>query len=250
MRPLIGLTTSMIPAQESGTMDRFTVASLYCRAVLAAGGSPVLIPGLGDAEAVQAAFPYLHGILFTGGPDIDPARYGQELHPDCERIDDARDVTELVLASLARESQIPILGICRGIQLINVAWSGTLVQDLAAQRPDTEDHRFSNPEPPRTAHTLSIAEDSKLARALGATSIPANSMHHQAVDRLGTGMVVTASAADGTVEAIELPGNRFVIGVQCHPEHLYLQDPRWLGVFGALVDAARRSAMARLAPVG
>ncbi|HXT35762.1 MAG TPA: gamma-glutamyl-gamma-aminobutyrate hydrolase family protein, partial [Chloroflexota bacterium] len=149
MRPLIGLTTSMIPAQESGTMDRFSVAALYCRAVLAGGGSPVLIPGLGDAEAVQAIFPHLQGILFTGGPDIDPARYGQELHPGCERIDDARDVTELILASLARESQIPIMGICRGIQLINVAWSGTLVQDLTAQRPGTEDHRFSVPEPPR-----------------------------------------------------------------------------------------------------
>ncbi|MGH2411261.1 MAG: gamma-glutamyl-gamma-aminobutyrate hydrolase family protein, partial [Chloroflexota bacterium] len=240
----------MIPAQDSGIMDRYTVAALYCQAVLAAGGSPMLIPGLGDAEAVQALFPHLQGILFTGGPDIDPARYGQEPHPNCERIDNARDVTELVLASLARESQIPILGICRGIQLINVAWSGTLVQDLEAQRPGTEDHRFSNPEPPRTAHTLSLAGDSRLARALGATSIPANSMHHQAVDTLGTGMVVTAHAADGTVEAIELPGNRFVVGVQCHPEHLFQQDRRWLGLFTALVEAARRFTTSRLAPVG
>ncbi|HVA91470.1 MAG TPA: gamma-glutamyl-gamma-aminobutyrate hydrolase family protein [Chloroflexota bacterium] len=250
MRPLIGVTTSMISAQESGTMDRFTVAGVYCRAVLAAGGSPVLIPGLGDAEAVQAVFPHLDGVLFTGGPDIDPARYGQELHPACERIDDARDVTELVLATLVRQSQIPVLGICRGIQLINVAWGGTLVQDLAAQRPGTEDHRFSIPEPPRIAHTLTLLGDSTIARALGATSIPANSLHHQAVDRPGTGLVVTAHAADGTAEAIELPGNRFVVGVQCHPEHLYQQDRRWLGLFAALVEAARRPTPSRLVSAG
>ncbi len=250
MRPLIGVTTSMLPAQESGTMDSFTIATVYCRAVLAAGGSPVLIPGLGDAEAVQAVFPHLDGVLFTGGPDIDPARYGQDLDPACERIDGARDVTELVLATLVRKSQLPVLGICRGIQLINVAWGGTLVQDLATQRTGTEDHRFSIPEPPRTAHTLAIVGDSTLARALGTTSIPANSLHHQAVDRPGTGLVVTAQAADGTVEAIELPDNRFVVGVQCHPEHLYQQDRRWLGLFTSLVDAARRTSSARLVPTG
>lgn len=240
MRPLIGLTTSLIHGAESGAMDRFGVTSLYCRAVVAAGGSPILIPGLGAAEAVEAIFPHLDGILFTGGVDIHPHRYGQEIHPGCGEIDEDRDATELALAALARQSQIPVLGICRGIQLINVAWGGTLIQDIPMQRPGSEDHRASVPEPPRIAHTLTISQDSRLAQYLGTTAIPANTLHHQAVDSPAPGFAVTAWAADGTVEAIELPGERLLLGVQCHPEHLYRQDDRWLGLFGALVEAARQ----------
>ncbi|MGH2347029.1 MAG: gamma-glutamyl-gamma-aminobutyrate hydrolase family protein [Chloroflexota bacterium] len=245
MRPLIGLTTSTITAVESGTMDRFSIAALYCRAVAAAGGSPILIPSLGDPEAAAAIFPRLDGLLFTGGVDIHPHRYGQAVHPGCEHIDEDRDATEFALADLTRRSAIPVLGICRGIQLINVAWGGTLVQDLTLQRPGGEDHRASNPEPPRTAHTLTLEHDSRLAAALGVDRVPANSMHHQAVDVLAPGFAISARSEDGTVEAIELTDTLFVVAVQSHPEHLYQNDARWLGFFGALVDEARQASSSR-----
>jgi putative glutamine amidotransferase len=241
MRPLIGLTTSTVTAEESGSSARFSVSAVYCRAVEAAGGSPILIPGLGNAEAVAAILPHLDGILFTGGVDIHPRRYGQEVHPGCEVVDPERDETELVLAELVKSTAIPVLGICRGIQLINVAWGGTLVQDLGMQRPGSEDHRASVPEYSRTVHKLTIDRGSRLAAALGTEHIPANSMHHQAVDLLAPGFAVTARAEDGTVEAIELAGSRLVMAVQCHPEHLYMNDQRWLGYFAALVDEARRT---------
>lgn len=241
MRPLIGLTTSTVSAAESGSSARFSVMAVYCRAVAAAGGSPVLIPGLGDAEAAEVIQSHLDGILFTGGVDIHPRRYGQEVHPGCEVVDEERDATELALAELARNAALPVLGICRGIQLINVAWGGTLVQDLGMQRPGSEDHRASTPEPPRAVHNLMINRGSRLATALGADHIPANSMHHQAVDLLAPGFEITARAEDGTVEAIEFSGSQFVMAVQCHPEHLYHNDERWLGFFAALVDEARRA---------
>ncbi len=249
MRPLIGLTTSTVTPEESGSSARFSVTAVYCRAVAAAGGSPILIPGLGEADAAEAVLPHLDGILFTGGVDIHPRRYGQEVHPGCEAVDEERDATELALTELAKNSAIPVLGICRGIQLINVAWGGTLVQDLGMQRPGSEDHRASTPQPPRTVHNLAIDRGSRLAAALGVERIPANSMHHQAVEELAPGFEITARAEDGTVEAIELAGSRFVMAVQCHPEHLYKNDERWLGFFAALVDEARRTSERTLALV-
>jgi putative glutamine amidotransferase len=242
MRPLIGLTTSTVAAEESASSTRFSVSAVYCRAVAAAGGSPILIPGLGDAEAAEAILPHLDGILFTGGVDIHPRRYGQEVHPGCEAIDEERDATELAIAELVKNTTIPVLGICRGIQLINVAWGGTLVQDLGMQRPGSEDHRASVSDFSRTVHNLEVDRDSRLSAALGADHMPANSMHHQAVDTLAPGFEVTARAEDGTVEAIEFAGSRFIMAVQCHPEHLYRNDERWLGFFAALVDEARRVA--------
>ena len=246
MRPLIGLTCSNATAEEAGASARFLIAAAYCRAVAAAGGSPILIPGLGDADAAAAVLPHLAGILFTGGVDIHPRRYGQEVHPGCELVDEERDATELALAELAKEAAIPVLGICRGIQLINVAWGGTLVQDLSMQRPGSEDHRASTPEPPRTVHTLAIDRGARLAAALGTDHIPANSMHNQAVDALAPGFAVSARAEDGTIEAIERTGPHFVVAVQCHPEHLYQNDGRWLGFFAALVEEARRASQRTL----
>jgi putative glutamine amidotransferase len=200
----------------------------------------VLIPGLGDTEAAVAALAVLDGLLLTGGPDVHPARFGQEVHPGCERIDEARDATELALIEHAQRHALPILGICRGVQMLNVAFGGTLFQDLELERPGSLDHRASNPASPRTAHPITIKPGSKLARALGAESIPANSLHHQALDTVARGFVVNAQAPDGVIEGIEHAGLPFVLGVQCHPEHLYAQDARWLGLFRALVAAAAR----------
>src|SRR5579872_3286074 len=114
MRPIIGLTTSLIPADEKVYADRFAITAHYARAIAAAGGAPLLIPGLGEPDAALALLPLLDGLLFTGGPDIHPARYGQEIHPGCERIDEARDATELALLDAVRSMDLPLLGICRG----------------------------------------------------------------------------------------------------------------------------------------
>ena len=241
MRPLIGLTTSTVSAAESGSSARFSVMAVYCRAVAAAGGSPVLIPGLGDAEAAEVIQSHLDGILFTGGVDIHPRRMAKR----CIQV-----VKWLTRKGTPRNSLWPnwqgtplfrCLASAVESELINVAWGGTLVQDLGMQRPGSEDHRASTPEPPRTVHNLMINRGSRLATALGADHIPANSMHHQAVDLLAPGFEITARAEDGTVEAIEFSGSQFVMAVQCHPEHLYHNDERWLGFFAALVDEARRA---------
>src|SRR5262249_10367479 len=143
VRPVIGLTTSLILPEGSVTSQRFGLTDLYCRAVAEAGGAPLLIPGIGDADAARARAPHPDGLLLTGGPDAHPASYGQEIHPGCERIDEDRDATELALIEAVRQSGMPILGICRGIQMLNIGFGGTLIQDLAQERPGSLDHRGS-----------------------------------------------------------------------------------------------------------
>lgn len=238
MRPVIGLSTSLILPDGTSPSDRFGVTALYCRAVAAAGGAPVLIPGLGDRPSVAAVLPLLDGLLLTGGPDANPALYGQEIHPGCEGIDDARDATEMALIHHLQETALPTFGICRGLQMINIGFGGTLIQDLPTERPSPLDHRGSVPDPPRTVHTLRILHETRLQSLLGGQTIPANSLHHQAIDTLASGFRVTAYAEDGTIEAIESTEFPFLLAVQCHPEHLYQHDTRWLRPFEALVQAA------------
>lgn len=240
MRPVIGLTTSMILPEGAIAYERFGVSAPYCRAVAAAGGAPLLIPGLGDEEAVRAVFPLLDGVLLTGGPDAHPERYGQQIHPGCERIDGARDVTELALLRLVREMPKPTFGICRGLQMLNIGFGGTLIQDLPTERPTPVDHRGSVPEPSLPVHELRVQPGTALAEALGVPSIPVNSMHHQAIDVLAPGLRASGLSDDGLIEAIESAEFPFLLAVQCHPEHLYQHDPRWLRPFEALVRAAAR----------
>lgn len=239
MRPVIGLTTSLlVPDNPPHMGERFAVNATYCRAVAVAGGAPLLIPGLADEEAVASVFPLLDGLLLTGGVDINPRAYDQQIRPACERIDDQRDVTELALMRLARESRIPVLGICRGIQLLNVAFGGTLVQDIPTERPGSVDHRASIPEPPRMAHRLRIQAGSRLAELLGANEVPVNSLHHQAIDALAPDLTAIGWSDDGLIEAIEAADWPFLVAVQSHPEHLYEHDTRWLGMFRGFVQAA------------
>lgn len=245
MRPVIGLTTSTILPEGSTTYERFGVSAVYCRAVAAAGGAPLLIPGLGDEEAVRAIFPLLDGVLFTGGPDAHPALYGQPIRPGCERIDDARDATEMALIRLVRETPKPTFGICRGIQMLNIGFGGTLIQDIPTEHPTSIDHRASVPRPSATAHDLRVHPGSLLAETLGVDIIPANSMHHQVIDALAPGLRASGVSDDGFIEAIESPEFPFLLAVQCHPEHLYQHDPRWLRPFQTLVQAAVRRATPR-----
>ena len=185
----------------------------------------------------------LDGVLFTGGGDIDPSYYRDRRHPRTNDPDARRDTYELALAELALRGDRPVLAVCRGLQLINVAAGGTLIQDIPSQVPSAITHQVSTALD-AIAHNVTVAGDSALARALrseiGANgSIEVNSRHHQAPGRLGDGFVVSATAPDGVVEAIERPTARFCIGVQWHPENFW-NSGRFRSLFESFVRAASR----------
>jgi putative glutamine amidotransferase len=235
MRPLIGVTTSELRASNAGTLRRhgepphaeMALGMTYLRAIEAAGGMPVVLPPLGDAAALTER---LDGICLSGGPDLDPEAYGAlERHVELGPTEPGLDAFELALAAAADARGIPLLGICRGAQALNVARGGTLHQHLPG-------HRQAEPAT-ATTHTVHVDEGTVLAGLVGTRPLRVNSFHHQAVDRLGRGLRAVAHAADGIVEAIEAPGTRFVLGVQWHAEGL-LHDPRHRVLFGALVSAA------------
>jgi putative glutamine amidotransferase len=220
---------------------RSGVNSNYVRAVLAAGGLPIIFtPDLSRDETVEL-FSDCDGLLLTGGEDIDPARYGATPHPKLGELDPRRDENELALVTEARARDLPILGICRGIQLCNVAFGGTLFQDLPSELPGTVDH-----DPPvdrqLRSHPITVAERSRLAEMLGEVEFSANSFHHQAIDRLGTGLVASAVAPDGVIEAVEsADAHEWIVAVQWHPEELaHEPEAADLKLFAALIAAARR----------
>jgi putative glutamine amidotransferase len=230
MRPLIGITTYAQEASWSYWKQPAALIPLdYVDAVERAGGRPVLIPPSDDG--VEETLDALDGIVFSGGADVDPASYGAEAHPETDEPQARRDAGELALLTAALERDMPTLAVCRGFQLLNVARGGDLVQHI----PETlghEDHR----EVPGTfsEHPVEVTNGSKLAAIVG-TAPEVTSHHHQAIGRLGAGLVETARAGDGTIEGAEDPSRRFALGVQWHPE-VGGGDP----LFSGLVEEARR----------
>jgi putative glutamine amidotransferase len=235
MRPLIGVTTSELRASGAGTLRRhgepphaeMALGMTYLRAIEAAGATPVVLPPLGDPSAYLDR---LDGICLSGGPDLDPDAYGSaDRHPELGPTEPDLDAFELELARAADERGLPLLGICRGAQALNVARGGTLHQHLPG-------HRQTEPAT-ATTHSVHVDPGTRLASLLGTEVLRVNSFHHQAVDRLGGGLRAVAHAADGTVEAVEAPGAEFVIGVQWHVEGL-VAAPRHRVLFEALVAAS------------
>ena len=235
MKPLIGVTTSELRASSAGTLRRhgepphpeMALGMTYLRAIEAAGGMPVVLPPLGDADAFLAR---LDGVCLSGGPDLDPDAYGAgERHPELGPTEPGLDAFELALARAADARGLPLLGICRGAQALNVARGGTLHQHLPG-------HRQTEPATAAT-HTVRVEPGTRLERLIGSGALRVNSFHHQAVERLGRGLEAVAYAADGTVEAVESRGARFVVGVQWHVEGL-ISQPRHRVLFDALVAAA------------
>lgn len=229
--------------------ERTGVNGAYLRSVLAAGGVPVVLsPLLGPSFAARA-LDGVEGLLLTGGEDIDPAWYGAAPSPHLQPPSRERDLFELALFATARQRELPILGICRGIQTINVALGGTLFQDLPTERPGPIRH---DPEAGREArsHTVRLAEGSRVAAVLGTTLLSVNSIHHQGVDRLGGGLVATGWSDDGLVEAVESPaGDSWLLAVQWHPEEMHADRAApERGLFRALVEAA--GATSRPGPAG
>ncbi len=192
-------------------------------------------------DALADLFDRLDGLCLAGGVDVDPACYGEDRHPALGSVDAPRDATELTLARWALAADLPLFGICRGIQLLNVAAGGSLYQDLAAQMPSAHRHDYSLADSPweRPVHAVRVAEGSRLAALLGTGEVMTNSFHHQAVKDLAGGFVPVAWAPDGVVEGIEAPGHRFALGVQWHPEGMFLTDPLARELFAAFVEASR-----------
>lgn len=231
-RPLIGITSYQDQAAWSVWQQRASlVPQTYVDAVTRAGGTALLLPPQpAAAPDVTALSDVLDGLVLAGGPDVDPARYGAAAGPHTGPPHPARDDWELRLLHGALERDLPLLAVCRGLQLLNVALDGTLVQHL----PDGT-HRTP---PARFVHHRVALEDGSRAHAVLGPTAEVSCYHHQAVDRVGRGLRVTARADDGTVEALELPGHRFALGVQWHPE----TDPEDGRLFHALVTASHREA--------
>ncbi len=218
----------------------------YLSAVMAAGGAPVLVPLGLDEPRLFRALDRADGLLLAGGEDIAPALFGEEPHPNLGTVDADRDAAEMALARRALDMGAPLLAICRGIQVLNVAAGGTLYQDIPSQVPGALKHNCFYPEYPRDhiAHTVAIAPDSRLAAVVGQAAgslaaVPVNSLHHQSVKALGAGLRVVAQAPDGVVEAVEGTGG-WVLGVQWHPEELAASRADMGALFRAFVEAAGR----------
>jgi putative glutamine amidotransferase len=229
-RPVIGISAYSQQARwGSWDLPAVLLPRRYSDMVAAAGGLPVLLPPLPGVAGVLAR---LDGLILSGGGDIDPASYGAVRDPACGPANTGRDNAEFELARQALDEALPLLGICRGLQVINVVLGGTLIQHL----PEVVGHDGHSPEESRHgSHKVSVASESQLAQLLGRTAADVPTHHHQAAGRLGDGLVATAWADDGTVEAVELaePAS-FMVAVQWHPEAG--DDP---SLFDALIAAAR-----------
>lgn len=238
MRPIIGLTISI--QQDEGKL--YTPTS-YTKAIIEAGGLPVLLNVTRDDDMIAEYADLVDGVLFSGGDDVNPATYGEEQIWACGDIVPVRDDFEIKLLRtlLEKYPEKPILGICRGTQVINVAMGGTLYQDLKSQVPGCIRHQQQQLSR-YGSHAANIEEGSKLAEIFQGTQVMVNSFHHQAVKEIGKGLVVTARASDGVVEAFEKPDHPYLVAVQWHPERQVEHDyhPEHKPLFKSFVDACRK----------
>ncbi len=234
--PRIGITG--ITRSVSGT-DRTGVNAAYVRAVLRAGGVPLILSPLIGIEHNGVILAGLDGLVLSGGEDVDPVHYGHAPHPDLGDVDPQRDAFELAIFRDARAYGLPVLAICRGIQLVNVAMGGTLWQDIPSERPEALRHAQAAQRDDRT-HQVDLVPGSRLAEALGGTICEVNSFHHQSIRDLATGLAVTGRAPDGEIEGVESADDGpWLLAVQWHPEefHHHRTAPDH-GLFDALVREA------------
>lgn len=229
--PVIGVT----PHFEADN-NKICIASMYLEAILNAGGVPLLLPLKAGKEALTAAAGVCDGFLFTGGPDIDPFRFGEETIPECEVVNPERDEMEEVLFELALSEKKPVLGICRGIQVLNVFLGGTLYQDIPAQFHGSLNLCHSQ-KSGRTvlSHSVEIEKDSLLHEILGKDTLMVNSFHHQGIKDLAPSLKTAATSKDGLIEAVYLEDHPFFLAVQWHPEHLFRVNEGAKKLFDAFV---------------
>lgn len=240
-RPLIGIPVAQ-DTYPPGQRPRSILYQTYTNALEAAGAAPVLLP-IAERDTLDALLVRLDGLLIPGGDDVNPERYGAERHPKTEPPDDAHDAVEIYLTRKAVAERLPLLAICRGMQILNVALGGSLIQHIPDQVPNAIRHEFDYDDYTRRAdvtHTVESVPGSRLAGIMGALQIGVNSFHHQAVERLAESLRAVACAPDGIIEAVE-GGPGFVLGVQWHPEDMFEADAGMLGLFRAFVQQIMQS---------
>jgi putative glutamine amidotransferase len=230
MTPLIGITT-----YEKSERGRFELPATYVEAVQLAGGLPVLIPPV--EIDVSALLDRLDGLILAGGDDVHPKYYGGSDHPKIHNISIERDKLEIALSNLIVERQFPALCICRGVQVLNVALGGTLIEHIPDE-PSALPHQSRYDTGDRNSHDIQVAPDSRLARIMDASSLHMDTFHHQAIRKPAPSLRVVATAPDGVIEGVEHPDHPFLLGVQWHPEREVSTMPSQLRLFQALVQHA------------
>lgn len=242
MNPVIGISCSTLVLADLRGVPRYALSRYYTECVAAAGGLPWMLPSM-DPDLAAAYLARLDGLVLSGGLDVDPTYYGQEPLPALGQVDGVRDAFELALVRGAREQGIPILAICRGVQVANVAFGGTLLQHIPGQVKGALKHDQEALRDDALSHSVEVVKGSRLHDMAGATQLRVNSFHHQAVDRPAPGFTVCARAPDGVIEGLEDPRHPFFVGVQWHPERRP-QDALTRALFAGLIAAARTTARA------
>lgn len=227
MKPIIGVTP-----QYDIEKDRIKIEPSYFEAIQKAGGIPILLPLHNDTKDLQDLLKCIDGIVFSGGPDVNPFYFNEEAIPECRVIVQERDRMELDLLPLVMQLKIPVLAICRGIQVVNIALGGDIYQDITAQT-NTVTRIMHDQKAKRstTVHKVQIAKDTLLERILDKGEIFVNSFHHQVVRKLGKDLIVAATSSDGLIEAVTMENYPFFLGVQWHPEDLYEVDKNAQKIF-------------------
>lgn len=217
MKPLVAVTTTVVPEAGPYQRPQVTLYAIYLDVLERVGLGSVLLTPAHSLETLPALLDRCDGLVLTGGEDVDPARYGESPLPGLGLVNPERDEMEFAALRLALERRLPILAICRGCQLLNVAFGGTLYQDLPTQRPGGVRHRQREAWEKRT-HVADVVRGSLLSKIVESDRLLINSFHHQGIKDVGEGLEVVAVAEDGTVEALEAPSYPWVLGVQWHPE--------------------------------
>lgn len=228
--PIIAVTSDF-------KQGNYFTRSEYSDAIMAAGGLPVSLPYTTDPDLILGILNQVDGLLLSGGSDIDSMLYGEEPIPKLGEVTPDRDVFEVTITQNALKQNLPILAICRGNLILNVAAGGTLYQDIYAEKGATVQHKQVAPRD-HASHSLKIKEKTLLHQLIGSDTIRVNSFHHQAVKKPSPGFRISAEATDGVIEAIEAPNYSFVLGVQWHPGSLIKKDPYALGIFREFIRAA------------
>lgn len=238
MQPVIGITT--LQRTDPNRLPTVVLIQAYVRAIMQAGGVPVLIPSMLADGGWDILYERLDGILFSGGGDIAPEHFNGAPHPRLDDVDPLRDSIELSLVRAVVEDGKPFLGICRGIQTVNVGLGGTLYTHLPEQLSTPIDHAYPGNMRTAIVHEVKLEEGTRMAEVVGQPILKVNSLHHQGLKEVAPGLRVAGRAPGGLVEAVELPGHPFGLAVQWHPEWLTDQQPTQ-NLFGAFVEAAEKN---------
>ncbi len=246
MQPVIGVSTYYVKAYEFGTdrirgrrdQDVMLVSMDYTESISRAGGTPLAIAPINSEDYLHSVVDSIDALVLTGGGDVNPRQYGQSLEKGLGKLEIERDVVELKLIDYAMQKKMPIFGVCRGIQLLNVYFKGSLFQDISWHKDKKIEHSFSKAPKSAEVHRVNFVKDCPLKNCFKEDVVFVNSLHHQAIDRLGEGLSVCATSEDGYIEAIQYDANPTVFAVQWHPEMMTGVHPEQLNIFKMLIDYA------------